>query len=83
MNIDKPATGTFGIKGVTLTIGGTEKDQRISLGLIDDVGVFNSALSKTDVNTIMNRGLPKIFGAVAVSPKNLLTTIWSKIKNEL
>ena len=83
VDINKDATGTFDIKGVTLTIGGTANNQRISLGLIDDVGVFNVALSKADVNTVMNKGLPKIFGVVAVSPKDLLTTTWSNIKGKL
>ena len=82
VDINQDASGAFGVKGVTLTIGGTEKDQRIALGLIDDVGVFNVALSEADVNTVMNKGLPEIFGVVAVSPKDLLTTTWSKIRAE-
>ena len=82
VDINQDASGAFGIKGVTLTIGGTANDQRIALGLIDDVGVFNTALSEADVNTIMNKGLPEIFGVVAVSPKDLLTTTWSKIRTE-
>jgi len=82
VDINQDASGAFGIKGVTLTIGGTANDQRIALGLIDDVGIFNTALSEADVNTVMNKGLPEIFGVVAVSPKDLLTTTWSKIRTE-
>jgi len=83
VDINQDASGAFGIKGVTLTIGGTANDQRIALGLIDDVGIFNTALSEADVNTIMNKGLPKIFGtATAVSPRDRLTTTWFKIKAE-
>ena len=37
---------------------------------------------EADINTVMNKGLPKIFGVVAVSPKDLLTTTWSNIKGK-
>ena len=50
-------------------------------GLIDDVSVFNTALTADDVNLIMEQGMKKILGGNAVSPLEKLPTTWSAIKN--
>ncbi len=47
-------------------------------GIVDEVALFDLALSEGDVNRIINRGLqPAIF---AVFPLDKLTTIWGEIK---
>ena len=46
-------------------------------GVIDEVGVFNAALSKNDIQGIMKDGL----SPTAVSQSSKLTTTWSAIKN--
>lgn len=47
-------------------------------GIVDEVALFDLALSEGDVNRIINRGLqPAIF---AVFPLDKLTTIWAEIK---
>jgi len=47
------------------------------LGIIDDVGIFNKALSADDIVNIMNNGLA---GMTAVSPSGKLTTKWADLK---
>ena len=46
-------------------------------GVLDEVAVFNAALSEDDLGTIMEKGLEK---ALDVSPVGRLTTTWANIK---
>jgi len=48
-------------------------------GLMDDVGLFNVALSEDDINSIKKDGLRVL---AAVSPARKLTTTWSNIKKQ-
>ena len=50
-------------------------------GIIDDVAVFTQALTKSDVKSIMNQGLERALGLVAVAPVGKLTTTWANIKS--
>ena len=47
-------------------------------GILDDVGIFNVALSQAEIQDIMKRGLA---GITAVSPSGKLATTWGQIKN--
>ena len=49
------------------------------LGIIDDVGVFASALTEEDIQEIMEIGLQEVLGA-PVEPVGKLPTSWAKIK---
>lgn len=57
--------------------GGTGWDFK---GVIDEVGVFNAALSDNDLKSIMNNGLDKSLGITAVSTECKMTTTWGYIK---
>ena len=46
-------------------------------GVLDEVAIFNAALSEDDLTTIMEDGLEK---ALSVSPVGRLTTTWGNIK---
>ncbi len=48
--------------------------------IIDEVAVFNVALSDNDIGSIMTKGLEKATGMTAVSPSSKLTTTWAQIK---
>ena len=52
---------------------------RYTAGIIDDVALFDVALSEDDMNTIMDNGVEE---AAAVEPVNKLTTTWAKIKRQ-
>ena len=52
-------------------------------GLIDEVGLFNKALTEDDIKNIMTNGLEKAIGIIAVSPKDKLTQTWGTIKIHL
>ncbi len=62
---------TIGVTG----IGGTEP----TMGLIDDIGIFNDALTETDVNGIMKSGLERAVLGVESSEK--LAVTWGNIKS--
>lgn len=47
-------------------------------GLLDEIGVFNAALSEEDINKIMNNGLEK--SALAVNLAGNLAATWGQIK---
>ena len=51
---------------------------RYTKGVIDDVGLFNVALTADEIKTIMNTGLGGV--STAVSPLNKLTITWGKIR---
>ena len=51
-------------------------------GLIDEVGLFNKALSYDDIKNIMTNGLEKATGITAVSPASKLSTTWASIKTQ-
>ena len=61
-------------------IGGDTNDQGYTDGAIDDVGIFNVALTAGDVKDIMNKGLGRATGLLPVSPKGRLATVWGEIK---
>ena len=82
VSVDVAASGTFGLKGKDLWIGAQSPNKRPTSGLIDDVGVFNKALSAANINTILKDGLGSILATTAVSPKDRLTTTWSHIKSQ-
>ena len=50
------------------------------LGILDDVGIFNKALSDDDIQNIMNNGLDKVMGISPVFPVGKLTTTWAEVK---
>ncbi len=47
-------------------------------GIIDDVAIFNTALTVADIDTIMTNGLETVAG---IEPTDKLTTTWAAIKN--
>jgi len=49
-------------------------------GLIDEIAIFDVALTKNDLNTIMKSGLEVATGFRSVSTTGKLTTIWGQIK---
>jgi len=49
-------------------------------GLIDDVAIFSVALTESDIEDIVTKGLSDALGMTAVSPSGKLVTTWSKIK---
>ncbi|MBD3183953.1 hypothetical protein GF312_16835 [Candidatus Poribacteria bacterium] len=50
------------------------------LGILDEVGIFNKALSAKEIQQIMNQGLD--YGLNPVSALDKLATKWSEIKNK-
>ncbi len=50
-------------------------------GIVDDVGLFNRALTATEIRDIMNQGLARVaLGLGAVSSPGKLATKWGKIR---
>ena len=49
-------------------------------GVMDEVAIFNVALTEDDMNSIMTNGLEKATGITAVSPTGKLATTWDAIK---
>ncbi|MDE0684396.1 MAG: LamG domain-containing protein [Candidatus Poribacteria bacterium] len=73
--------GVFGLAGKSLQIGGMA-NQRPGWGLMDDVGIFNTALSEADINEVMDKGLGRLFGFTPVTPQGRLTTVWARVRSE-
>ena len=46
-------------------------------GMLDDMAVFNRALSEGEIQELMDNGVESI---MAVQPNDKLTTMWGKIK---
>lgn len=50
------------------------------VGIIDEAAIFNVVLTEDDLKTIMDHGLAKALGGLAVAPTNKLTTTWATLK---
>ncbi|MBM3236204.1 LamG domain-containing protein [Candidatus Poribacteria bacterium] len=62
----------------TLDIGRRQGGSLQFTGAVDEVAIFNVALSEADVQISMNQGLARVL--TAVSPSGKLTTTWGQIK---
>lgn len=60
-----------------VVIGAPLAHHTFALGLMDEVAIFKSDLSESEIKTIMNKGLVQ---ALAVNPAGKLATIWGRIK---
>ena len=70
-----------GDNNLSVIIGkGVDRDNYAFNGSIDEVAVFNVALTADDINDIMTAGLSGALGMTAVSPSGKLATTWSEIK---
>ncbi len=49
------------------------------IGVLDEVAIFNTALTEDDLNTVMAEGLQE---ALSVAPTGKLTTVWGNIKRD-
>lgn len=77
--LDKTDANTANYTGGTATLYiGLFFDCCQYKGLVDEVAIFNVALTEDDIKSIMN-GLKSI---TAVSPKGKLATIWGEIKKD-
>ena len=47
---------------------------------MDEVGLFNDALSKEDIQNIMENGIHQT--ALAVEPSDKLPVLWGKLKHQ-
>lgn len=75
--IELDASRSFRIGGIA-TAGDTPGN--FFNGAIDDVGLFDVALSSADIQSIMNGGLLEVVGTTAVSPIASSATTWANIK---
>ena len=61
-----------------LGLGFREGSSHYWKGMLDDMALFNRALSGKEVEEIMNEGLKTV---MAVTPQNRLTVMWGRIKS--
>lgn len=50
------------------------------VGIIDEAAIFNTVLSEDDLKIIVEHGLEKALGGLAVDPANKLATAWATLK---
>jgi hypothetical protein len=80
LGADKPLVNlVLSDTGRNLTIGSAGTSWYFD-GILDEVAVFNVALSENEIGSVMTNGLEKATGMTAVSPKGKLTTTWGDIK---
>lgn len=84
-----PANGSITINTGVLKIGGGSSvgcpnGNGYFGGIIDDVGMFEDALSEADIALIMDKGLQKVVGGrLSVEHGNKIASTWAKIKQEM
>ena len=61
-----------------LAIGRWAFGKRYFNGILDEVGIFNKALSEETINELMTNGLEEV---LAVAPSGKLAATWGEIKN--
>lgn len=65
-----------------VVIGRTHEGARFFGGMIDEVALFNTALTEDDMADIVEEGLSRILGITPVEPTQKLTTTWSTLKTQ-
>jgi hypothetical protein len=70
---DKPNT-----TDVQFIVGRTANGSYKLVGAVDELALFNQALTEQDINEIMANGLTPLM--TSVTPKTKLTTTWSEVK---
>ena len=63
-----------------LGLGFREGSSHYWKGMLDDMALFNRALSGDEVEEIMNKGLKNTV-VTAVTPQDRLTVMWGRIKS--
>ncbi len=63
-----------------LRIGASGTIGEVFNGIIDDVGIFNEALSEDDIKDLYDKGLGMASGIAAVESSGKLATTWAVIK---
>ncbi len=79
--VDGPGEITYGKPTPTAVIGSASiaVPREMFNGYVDEIAIFNVALSEEDINDIIENGLNDI---LAVNPKRKVTTTWAAIKSE-
>jgi len=76
-----PGTGKINISSFDLYIGNNSQwRDRFLHGVLDEVAIFNVALSEEDIKNIATSGLEKALGMTPVSLSDKLATTWASIK---
>jgi hypothetical protein len=67
-------------KSLSIGVRGDSKDVQWLKGLVDEVAIFDTALSEKELTAIVNSkgGLSNLY--LAVSPKSKLAVTWSQVK---
>lgn len=76
---NKPHKGTKAQEH-TLEIGRRQGGSLPFVGMIDEVAVFNVALTLEDIQEIYERGLEAALGMTAVFPADKLSTTWGQLR---
>jgi len=76
-----PANITYGANNTVIGMD-TNGNTRNFKGPIDDVGLFNVALTADDIKNIMTKGLGVATGMTAVEFLDKLATAWAKVKSQ-
>ena len=51
-------------------------------GKIEEIAIFHSVLTATDIGRVMDMGLEKALGLTPVSPAGKLAAVWGSVKSE-
>jgi len=60
----------------------TDQGGWISTCSEDDVGLFNVALAEEDIKSIMNNGITRAVGGVAVEVQGKLPMLWGELRSQ-
>ena len=73
------SSGIISTQPAPISIAG--QSPQVLDGIVDDVAIFNVALTEGDINNIMDKGLDRALGITAVKTAGKLTSAWGWIKN--
>lgn len=64
-------------------VGSSPEKYQVAKAVFDDIGFFSVALTESDMNTLMSKGLTAALlgGATAVDPQAKLATTWAWVKS--
>jgi hypothetical protein len=83
MKVEMSASGAIADSGIDVHIGSSTYGFSDGLkGVLDEVAIFNKALSADDIKKIMDNGLEKATGMAAVKSTGKLAATWGGIKDQ-
>jgi hypothetical protein len=79
VKVGTSSSGVISTQPAPISIAG--QSPQVLDGIVDDVAIFNVALTEDEINDIMTKGLDRTLSITAVKTADKLTTTWGRLRS--